>query len=199
MQQLLSALLHGQLQLVDVRLQLLSWVHVQLHQALVKIIQQAVLQQLLDTYNSVITVQNTPDVFSIQQELHIILHVHIDPQSSDQLKRKISLWGVFFVIWTAIRIKQHKSKTSIAINNNTMIPQGPCLYCHQSVQPLLVLLQLLFPAASIDLLKPSELLSSSLLPLLHAHTSTGHLTREGELHPVHLPLVERGAAPLFQL
>lgn len=74
-----------------------------------------------------------------------------------------------------------------------------CLHSHKSVQPLLVLQQLLLPAASIDLLKPPKLLSSSLLPLLHAHTAARHLTREGKLHAVNLPLVKLWAAPLFQL
>lgn len=73
-----------------------------------------------------------------------------------------------------------------------------CLYSHESIQPLLVLQQLLLPAPSIDLLKSSELLSSSLLPLLHAHTATWHLAREGKLHAMNLSVIKLWAAPLFQ-
>lgn len=62
-QQLLSALLHSQLQFVDVRLQLLSRVHIELHQALMKLIQQAIFQQLLYAQESRVTVQHTPAVF----------------------------------------------------------------------------------------------------------------------------------------
>lgn len=51
-QQFLPALLYSQLQFVDVRLQLLGWVHVELHQSLMKLIQQAVLQQLLHTHRT---------------------------------------------------------------------------------------------------------------------------------------------------
>lgn len=54
-QQFLSALLHGQLQLGDVRLQLLRGVHVELHQAPVELVQQAVLQQLLRYFECSIT------------------------------------------------------------------------------------------------------------------------------------------------
>ncbi|TNN60320.1 hypothetical protein EYF80_029485 [Liparis tanakae] len=57
MQQLLAALLHRQLQFVDVRLQLLGRVHVELHQLLMKLIQQAVLQQFLHTNKPVISLQ----------------------------------------------------------------------------------------------------------------------------------------------
>lgn len=73
-----------------------------------------------------------------------------------------------------------------------------CLYRHESVQPFLVLQQLLLSAASVDFLKPPKLLSSSLLPLLHTHTATRHLTREGKLHAVNLTLIKLRAAPLFQ-
>lgn len=77
--------------------------------------------------------------------------------------------------------------------------QVSCLYSHESVQPLLVLQQLLLPTPSVDLLKPAKLLSSSLLPFLRAHTASRHLTREGKLHAVNLPLIKLRAAPLLQL
>lgn len=57
-QQFLPALLNSQLQFVDVRLQLLRRVHVELHQALMKLIQQAIVQQLLHTRGLSVTVQH---------------------------------------------------------------------------------------------------------------------------------------------
>lgn len=80
-----------------------------------------------------------------------------------------------------------------------MAQQISCLYSHESVQPLLVLKQLLLPAPSVDLLKAAKLLSSSLLPFLHTHTAARHLTREGKLHAVNLPLIKLRTAPLLQL
>lgn len=49
LQQFLPALFYSHLQLADVGLQLLSRVHVELHQVLVKMVHQAVFKQLLQT------------------------------------------------------------------------------------------------------------------------------------------------------
>lgn len=80
-----------------------------------------------------------------------------------------------------------------------MTQEVSCLHSHESVQPLLVLQQLFLPAPSVDLLEPPELLGPSFLPLLHTHTATRQLAREGELHAVNLSLIKLWAAPLFQL
>lgn len=80
-----------------------------------------------------------------------------------------------------------------------MTQEVSCLHSHESVQPLLVLQQLLLPPPSVDLLEPAELLRSSLLLLLRAHTAARQLPREGKLHAVNLPLVKLWAAPLFHL
>lgn len=73
------------------------------------------------------------------------------------------------------------------------------LYGHQSVEPLLILMEFLTATSSVALLKPPELLRSPLLPLFHAHTASRQLAREGKLHSVNFALVKFRAAPLFQL
>lgn len=81
----------------------------------------------------------------------------------------------------------------------SMTQEVSCLYSHESVESLLVLQQLFLPAPSVDLLEPSELLCSSLLPLLCAHAATWQLTGEGKLHAVNLTLIKLWTAPLFHL
>lgn len=75
-----------------------------------------------------------------------------------------------------------------------------CTYLHvqQSVQPLLVQLQLLLPPAGIELLQAPQLLLPPFLLLLRAQSAAEELAGKRELHLVDVVFVIIRAPPFLQ-
>lgn len=72
------------------------------------------------------------------------------------------------------------------------------LHVEQSVQPLLVQLQLLLPPPRVELLQPAQLLLPPLLLLLQGQSAAQQLAGEGQLHLVDVVLVVVRTPPLLQ-
>lgn len=75
-----------------------------------------------------------------------------------------------------------------------------CTYLHvqQSVQPLLVQLQLLLPPAGVELLQAPQLLLPPFLFLLRAQSAAEELAGKRELHLVDVVFIIIRAPPFLQ-